>query len=156
MPSAVKVGGGVRKSSGWAGRSTKALPAFLAHGTSIENALAITMEGEIRVSPGICGVGVYAFACASDMDQDALGQIWDRTSSGGYNFGAMIVYRPKGVLIAEMPQQEPVPAGATSWKVDFGLLLIDQPWQLPPPLSFSVLPSQLRASVDQLCAGLTG
>ena len=119
-PSAVKVGGGVKKlsSGGWAGRSSKDLPAFLAHSTSIENGLAIALAGEINVSPGICGTGVYAFACTSDIDQDALGQTWDRAISGGYNSGAMIVHRPRGVLISDLPQQDPVPAGATSWKKD--------------------------------------
>ena len=37
-------------------------PQKLAHGTSVENALNILLDGAINPGPGIAGKGIYAFA----------------------------------------------------------------------------------------------
>jgi hypothetical protein len=72
--------------------SNKAMPAYLAHGTSIGAGLSILLDGQVRPSPGIAGTGIYGFEI---YDKLILGDdyktLWDRTRSGGYNCGCLIV-----------------------------------------------------------------
>ena len=87
------------------GQSTKIpFPDMLAHGTETQAALQITVDGGITASEGIAGNGVYGFEVKLDKDgnitEEELKRIWDMSASGGYNKGAVILFRPKqGALI---------------------------------------------------------
>ena len=70
-------------------------PEKLAHGTSVENALNILLDGAINPGPGIAGEGIYAFAVQKD-DSNSLAPLlaaWRRTATGGYNKGAVVPSR---------------------------------------------------------------
>ena len=56
--------------------------------------------------------------CDHYLDTEKLNAAWDRTVSGGYNGGCMIVFKPRGVLIKTLPQDECIPPGATSYSKD--------------------------------------
>lgn len=68
---------------------------------------------------GICGRGIYGFAAnlKTGDERDGLTAAWHRAQSGGYNFGALVAYRPKGILV-NIPRKYEVPAGSTSHKRD--------------------------------------
>jgi hypothetical protein len=73
-------------------QSDKAMPAYLAHGTGIGEGLAILLDGRILPSPGIAGTGIYAFEVHEKLFRsEDYRALWDRTRSGGYNFGCLIV-----------------------------------------------------------------
>ena len=76
--------------------STK-LPPYLMHATTIQNALSILALGEVNPSPGICGDGIYCFACKSPANDDII-EAWDRGIRGCYNGGAAILMESHGML----------------------------------------------------------
>lgn len=76
---AARVGNGVfTPSKQWVGATTKELPLFVAHATSVPAGLSICKAGFVDPSPGIAGEGVYAFACGDPLDNDAMTAAWQR------------------------------------------------------------------------------
>lgn len=127
--SAAEVASGVRRDDGtWAGSSSKATaPAFLAHGTSPESGLQIARDGCIQPSPGICGRGIYAFAADGAFEPEDVGPVWDRTISGGYNFGCLWILGRRGTLIKKLPWCEDIPQGATAYAKELFLFTPGRP-----------------------------
>ena len=106
------------------GQTTKIpFPAMLGHGTDTLAALQITVDGCINASEGIAGKGVYAFEVKLDKDgnvtEEELKRIWDMSASGGYNQGAVILFRPRGLLINGIAGYR-LPAGCVAFKVQTG------------------------------------
>ena len=91
-----------------------AFPDFIAHGTTIPNALEILEDGFIRVSDGIAGVGTYGFRLKSMATDDVL-TAFKRTTAGGYNAGAMFILECNGILI-NGDSKINVPTGAVAYK----------------------------------------
>ena len=77
--------------------SKKPMPPYLMHATTIQNALSILALGEVNPSPGICGDGIYCFACKSPANDDII-EAWDRGIRGCYNGGAAILMESHGML----------------------------------------------------------
>jgi len=97
----------------WGGCLSLAMPVG-----SHTQGLSVLLDGRFNPSPGICGVGVYGFACEDCLDSEKLGRAWDRTVTGGYNGGCVIVFKPCGILIKAVPQDQMVPLGSTAWLRD--------------------------------------
>ena len=114
---AAKQLGGVRVDGQWYGQSGKECPKHLCHGTSIDNALSILLDGSIDASPGICGAGIYAFGLGNADSDSELVQLFLRGCSGGYNSGAMIVMKLNGVLV-KTTSNVVVPSGSCGTKND--------------------------------------
>ena len=92
----------------------RALPQFMAHGTSATTGLAIALDGRVLPSDnGKCGQGCYGFeaipsACVDgkptltglDFDmRPAIEQAWYRCTTGGYNSGCIVTWSPVGIMV---------------------------------------------------------
>jgi hypothetical protein len=94
-------------------------PKFLAHGTTIANALSIISEGRVRGTHGVCGEGAYGFALEA-LDDERLVQAYGWLSEAGYNGGAVIVMRCEDAILIACNAEERVPEGCISTKKDTG------------------------------------
>ena len=76
---AARVANGVSTTShGWVGATTKVMPEYVAHATSVPAGLSICKAGFVTPGPGIAGEGVYAFACGDPTDNAAMTAAWKR------------------------------------------------------------------------------
>ena len=108
--------GWVRFQGRWYSQSGKHMPTFLVHMTTIENALHIIRQGCVNAGPGINGIGIYAFAME---DESEIFEVMHRAGVGGYNQGAAVVMRPRGMLIkGENCKDGIVPDGCVAYKRD--------------------------------------
>ena len=103
----------------WKGKSTsEQVREFLGHGTSVESGLSILRDKRIEISPGIAGHGVYSFSfpegTTSDNYLQMMPQVWKRTATGGYNSGALFIWRRHGIVLSELNKDLPVPQGCVS------------------------------------------
>ena len=104
----------------------RALPQYMAHGTSATTGLAIALDGQVNPSKeGKCGQGCYGFeaiaeACVdgkatlTGLDCDmrpAIEQAWYRCTTGGYNSGCIVTWSPVGILVNKVSQHSAVPEG---------------------------------------------
>lgn len=129
------------------GASSKPLPKFGGHGTSVEAALSILIDGAVRPSPGIAGSGVYCFGADSE---EQLMDIWKRTATGSYNRGAMFFFGLRGIMVTRQPETEPVPAGAVAWNKDQLAASPESIQYMTVTFSYNALVSQLGQELDQL------
>ena len=103
------------------------LPREVCHGTTVQAGLKIITEGFQPSEKGTTGSGVYGFAVpdlkridaeTTDVVDDTnlrVRRAWERTVSGGYNGGCMIISKTRGILIKRQAQEAPIPAGATAF-----------------------------------------
>jgi hypothetical protein len=98
----------------WHGVSTApgldADQAFFVHGTTLEASLAILRDGKIRVGPGICGEGVYAFNIP-DGSNESIAAGWERCRAGQYNWGALFLLRVDRPTVFKLSKDAVVPSG---------------------------------------------
>jgi len=94
----------------WKTKSEKQLPTFMAHGTSVENAMQILRDTTIKKGKGIAGCGVYAFAIQEPtLEEDGIKTLWNRTRTGSYNRGAMFTFKPMGMMVTSMAEHASPP-----------------------------------------------
>ena len=95
-----------------------------AHGTTIEASLSVLVDGHIRPSPGIAGEGVYSFMVPHERTSEAMPsdeellQAVQRCAAGGYNQGAIFIFKRHGILAKTGKGDWVVPPGATAFKKD--------------------------------------
>ena len=105
------------------------------HGTSVQNALSIIIDGAINPSHGACGVvGVNTLMCKSLKDDDLI-EAYTRSATAGYNKGACFVIVPEGILV-KCKSSEVVPPGCISFKEKTMKLRTNIP-ATPAPLTSS-------------------
>ena len=108
----------------------RALPQYMAHGTSATTGLAIALDGQVNPSnEGKCGQGCYGFeaiaeACVdgkatlTGLDCDmrpAIEQAWYRCTTGGYNSGCIVTWSPVGIMVNRVSQNTVVVEGVTTY-----------------------------------------
>jgi hypothetical protein len=103
--------------------SKAAIPTFFGHGTDVAAGLAILATGHFSAGTGICGYGCYMFGVDSTeaaSPESAIQLLWDRTATGGYNRGCLVVGENVGVIINGdgVREDTPIPCGVISWKRD--------------------------------------
>ena len=92
--------GGLTINGVWHGASGKEdLPKYIGHGTSIESAMAILVDGAIMPSPGIAGQGVYGFGLQDPDDDAEVSKLYMRGCAGGYTRGALFILKVHGVFV---------------------------------------------------------
>jgi len=108
----------------------RALPQYMAHGTSATTGLAIALDGQLLPSnTGKCGQGCYGFeaipsACVDgkptltglDVDmRPAIEKAWYRCTVGGYNLGCIVTWSPVGILVNRVSHKSIVLEGVTTF-----------------------------------------
>ena len=74
-------------------------PSYIGHGTSVESALDILVNGHINQREGKYGRGVYGFGFKRGYENEVMMPefLWNRTTSVGYNRGALFVFKFDGI-----------------------------------------------------------
>ena len=87
------------------------------HATTIKEALSILVDGEANPSSGICGDGIYCFACKSPNNDDII-ETWDRGIRGRYNGGAAILMESHGMLCRSCDENDILCSGIIANRKD--------------------------------------
>ena len=91
-----------------------AMPKYFCHGTHVDSAYQICMDGKFTASKGGAagGPGVYFLEMGNDLDEATIIRGWAKSEGSGYNHGAIIIAKLYGLVTPTDSKTDDLPAGA--------------------------------------------